>query len=59
MSTEALVAAVVAMTFDVSESVAREHVEAALTAAEEFQVPVELLLAMSYCAAQFTPEVES
>lgn len=58
MPTEALVAAVVAITFGVSEDVAREHVEAAMAAATEFDVPVELLLAMTYCDAQFTQEVE-
>lgn len=46
MSTEALVAAIVAITFDVPEDVARQHVEAAALAAEEFHVSIELLLGM-------------
>lgn len=53
MSTEALTAAVVAISFDVTIEQAREHVLAAQSAAAEFDLPIELLLGVEYVDSKF------
>lgn len=58
MSIEALIAAIVAMTFHLSPDQARIHVEAAEAAATE-DVPVELLLGMAYVESRFDPRALS
>ena len=56
MSPEAFTAAIVVMTFGVSQDAARQHVEAAISAAKEFQLPIELLLGMTYIESQFADQ---
>lgn len=58
MSIEALIAAIVAMTFHLSPEQARIHVEAAKAAATE-EVPVELLLGIAYVESRFDPRALS
>jgi soluble lytic murein transglycosylase-like protein len=53
MTLEALIAAIVAMTFHLPPEQARAHVEAAMTAAIEYQRPVELLLGVAYVESRF------
>jgi len=59
MSTDALVAAIAAMTFDVSEAVIRSHVEAAQVVAKESSFPVEILLAITYIETQFADQKDA
>jgi hypothetical protein len=56
LTPDALVAALVAMTFDVAEATAREHVEAACAVAKEFGLEPELLLGIVHTKTQFAEQ---
>ena len=53
MTLEALVAAVIAISFKLPPEQARVHVEAAIAAATEHDIPVELLLGVAYIESRF------
>jgi hypothetical protein len=53
MTLEALIAAIVAMSFKLPPDQARVHVEAAVAAATEYELPVELLLGVAYVESRF------
>jgi soluble lytic murein transglycosylase-like protein len=53
MTLEALIAAIIAMSFNLPPEQARIHVEAATAAAAEYELPVELLLGVAYVESRF------
>jgi len=53
MSIEALIAAIVALTFHLPADKARIHVEAAQRAAAEYKLPTELLLGIAHVESRF------
>jgi hypothetical protein len=53
MTLEALIAAIVAMSFKLPPEQARMHVEAATAAALEYELPVELLLGVAYVESRY------